>query len=132
MHVTLTSQRVVHGEGSGKAMTGMSACTQLQVVPQQLLVVGVSTVLDDGLCTLHRALATQIRHTLLRHDDIHIVLRAVLVGHERHHAGDTATLGHRRTGEDAQVGITDEVTRTADTGQRGGWKSHSDAVSGGP
>ena len=97
MHVTLAGQRVVHGEGGGETVVRMTAGTELQVVPQQLLVVGVGTVLDDGLCTLHRALATQVGHTLLRHDDIHVVLRRILVGHEGYHTGDAAALGHRRT-----------------------------------
>ena len=72
-------------------------------------------VLDDGLCTLHRTLATQVGNTLFCHDDIHVVLGGVLVGDERNDAGDAAALCHRRTSEDTQIGVADEVTRTADT-----------------
>ena len=74
MHVTLASQRVVHGEGSGEAVTGVSARGQFEVFAEQWLVVGVSTVLDDELCTLCGALATQVGDALLGDDDVDIVL----------------------------------------------------------
>ena len=74
MHVTLAGQRVVHGEGSGEAMARVTAFTQFQIIPEQLLVVGVCTVLDDGLCTLHGTLAAQVGNTLFGDDDVHVVL----------------------------------------------------------
>ena len=52
LHVALASQRVVHSEGGGQVMTCLTHLGDLQVVPQQLLVVGMCTVLDDGLCAL--------------------------------------------------------------------------------
>ena len=70
VHVALTSQRVVHSEGCCQTMAGVTACAQLQVFAQQRLVVGMSTVLDDELCTLHRALAAQVGDTLFRYDDV--------------------------------------------------------------
>ena len=79
LHVTLASQRVVHSEGSGQVVTGLAHLGNLQVVPQQLLVVGVCTVLYDTLSTLCRRLATQVGNTLLGNDDVDVVLRAVLV-----------------------------------------------------
>ena len=43
------------------------------------------------------------------------MLRAVLVRNERHNRRDDTTLGHRRTSEDTQIGVADEVARTANT-----------------
>ena len=83
MHVTLAGQRVVHGEGGGEAMACMAAGSQFQIVPKQLLIVGVSTVLDDGLGTLHGTLAAQVGNTLFSDDDVHVMLRRILVGDER-------------------------------------------------
>ena len=94
VHVAFACQRIVHGEGGSEAVAGMSARTQLQVIPQQLLVVGMCAVFDDGLCTLHGALATKVGNTLLRNDDIDIVLRGILVGDERNDAGDESSLSH--------------------------------------
>ena len=74
VHVALASQRVVHGEGGGEVVTGLTHLRNLQVVPQQLLVVGVCTVLDDALSTLCRRLATQVGNTLFGNDDVDIVL----------------------------------------------------------
>ena len=55
-------------------MAQMSHLGNLQVVPQQLSVVGMCTVLDDGLGTLLGSLATQVGNTLLGNDDVDIVL----------------------------------------------------------
>ena len=74
MHVALASQRVVHGEGGSEVVTSLTHLRNLQVVPQQLLVVGVCTVLDDALGTLCRALATQVGNTLFGDDDVDVVL----------------------------------------------------------
>ena len=65
-------------------MTGLTHLRDLQVIPQQLLVVRMSTVLNNALCTLEGTLATQVGNTLLRHDNVHVVLRAVLVRNERY------------------------------------------------
>ena len=74
VHVALTSQGVVHSEGSSQVVTGLSHLGDLQVIPQQLLVVGVSSVLDDALSTLSRTLSTQVGNTLFGNNDVHIVL----------------------------------------------------------
>ena len=92
MHVALTSQRVVHSEGCCQTMAGVTACAQLQVFAQQRLVVGMSTVLDDELCTLHRALAAQVGDTLFRYDDVDIVLRVVLMADKGNDLRDEAAL----------------------------------------
>ena len=75
LHVTLASQGVVHGEGSGQVVTGLTHLRDLQVVSQQLLVVGMSTVLDNQLGTLCGRLAAQVGNTLFGDDDVDIVLR---------------------------------------------------------
>ena len=46
-HIALASQRVVHSERSRQVMTGLTHLRDLQVIPQQLLVVRMCTVLDD-------------------------------------------------------------------------------------
>ena len=97
LHVALARQRVVHGEGGRQVVTRLSHLRDLQVVPQQLLVVGMSTVLDDALGTLCRRLATQVGNTLLGDDDVDIVLGRVLMADERYNRRDDATLSHRRT-----------------------------------
>ena len=96
-------------------MTGLTHLGDLQVIPQQLLVVRMCTVLDDRLCTLDGTLTTQVGDTLLRHDDVHIVLRTILMAHERHERADHAALSHRRTCKYRKVRVADEVTRTTDT-----------------
>ena len=82
-HVALASQRVVHSESSRQVMTGLTHLGNLQVIPQQLLIVRMCTVLDDGLCTLDGTLTTQVGNTLFGHDDVLIMLRAVLMADER-------------------------------------------------
>ena len=93
VHVALACQCVVHGESGGQIMVGMTALGNLQVIPQQLFVVGVSTVLDDALCALHGALSTEVSHTLLGDDHVHVVLGVVLVAHEGYDARDESALG---------------------------------------
>ena len=55
-------------------MTGLSHLRNLEVIPQQLLVVRMCTILDDALCTLDGTFATQVGNTLLGDDDVHVVL----------------------------------------------------------
>ena len=73
-HIAFAADRIVHGEGCRQVMVSLSALGYFQVVPKQLLVVGMYAILDDALCSLHRALAAQICHTLLGGDDVDIVL----------------------------------------------------------
>ena len=75
----------------------------------------MSTVLDDALCTLDGTFSAQIGNTLLGDDDVHIVLRAVLMADKRYDRRDHTALGHTGTSEDREVRVADEVTRTADT-----------------
>ena len=74
LHVALASQCVVHSEGGGQVMTGLSHLRNLEVIPQQLLVVRMCTILADALCTLDGTFATQVGNTLLSDDDVDIVL----------------------------------------------------------
>ena len=60
VHVALAHEGVVECEGCGEVVVGLSALCYLQVIPQQLLIVGVSAVLYDALCALHRALSTKV------------------------------------------------------------------------
>jgi len=93
LHVTLASQRVVHGEGCRQVVTRLTHLGNLQVVPQELLVVGMCTVLDDALSTLDGTLAAQVGNTLFGDDDVHIVLRAILMAYEGNDGADHTALG---------------------------------------
>ena len=92
-HVAFAAQRVVHGECCWQAMTGVASCAEFEIVPEELLVVGMHAFLDDELCTLHGAFGTQVGHALLGDDDVDVVLRMVLVADEWHDAADESTLG---------------------------------------
>lgn len=63
---------------------------QFQVIPKDALVVGVNAVLDDGLCTFFRTLATEVGHTLFGDDDVDVVLRVVGMRNHRHDGADFA------------------------------------------
>ena len=93
----------------------MTALCKFQVVPEQLLVVGVYTLLNDVLCALLWALSTQVGDTLFGDDDVDVVLGVVLMAHERHDGTDEAALGCGWAGENAQIGVALEVAGTADT-----------------
>ena len=65
----------MHGEGGRQVVARLTTLGQLQVVPQQLLVVGVGALLDDHLSTLAGRLAAQVGNTLFGDDDVDVVLR---------------------------------------------------------
>ena len=52
----------------------MPSDTNLEVVPEKLFVVGVSTFLDDELSALHGAFSSEVGHALLGDDDVDIML----------------------------------------------------------
>ena len=54
VHVTLLGQSLMQGECLLQCMAGLTLFGNLQVVPHELLVVGVHAVLDDALGTLGR------------------------------------------------------------------------------
>ncbi len=93
-HVALAAQCVVHGKGAGQTMAGVTAGAQFEVVPKQLLVVGMCALLDDQFGTLHRTLASEVGHALLSDDDVDIVLGVVLVADEGYDGTDDSSLGH--------------------------------------
>ena len=83
----------MHSEGCRQVVTGLSHLGNLQVIPQQLLIVWVSTLLDDLLCTLIRTLSTKVGNTLLSSDDVHVMLCMVEVTAEWNDRTDQTTLG---------------------------------------
>ena len=85
VHVALASQRVVHGEGGRQVVARLAHLGELQVVPKQLLVVRMCTVLDDDFGALCGALSAQVGDALFRHDDVDVVLAGVLMADEGHH-----------------------------------------------
>lgn len=73
-HVAFAAQCVVHGECSWQAVTCMSSGAEFEIVPKELLVVGMHAFLDDELCPLHGPFGAQVGHSLLSDDDVDIVL----------------------------------------------------------
>ena len=84
----------MEGEGCREVVACLSHFGNLQIVPQQLTIVGMSAVFDDTLCTLDWALATKVGHSLLGDDDVDIVLGVVVVAYHRHDRADGSALGH--------------------------------------
>ena len=93
-HVACLGEGAMEREGVLQVVGSVAslALGQFQVVPHQLLVVGMHAVLDHALGALHGALAAQVGHTLLRGDDLHGVLGVVQMRHHRDDCGDLATL----------------------------------------
>ena len=94
MHVTLTDESVMERECCRQVVMCLTALCNLELIPQELLVIGMSAVLDDALCTLHRTLATKVGNTLLGDDDIDIVLGVVVMTYHRHDRADGTVLCH--------------------------------------
>lgn len=69
----------------------------LEVVLKDGLVVGVSTLVDDDTGALTGAQAAHVGETLLRDDDVEVVLRLVDVRAHGDDAGDTRGVGLRGT-----------------------------------
>ena len=115
-HVAFFDKGLVHAESilQGERDVARAVFRQLEIVPKQLLIVGVGTVLDDAGSTLAGRFAAQVGHTLLGDQNAHIVLGAVHMRHIGHDGRDQAVLGRGRSGEDRQVGVAGEVGRTAD------------------
>ena len=83
-HITRSGQLGMHSQGFANSVGSLRlAVGQFQVIPQQLLVVGVSAVFDDGLGTLLRTLAAEVGYALLGDDDIDVVLCMVVVRNHR-------------------------------------------------
>ncbi len=83
----------MHAEGGTQVVAGVALGGVVQVVPQELAVVGVCTVLDDGLGALHGALATEVGDTLLGDEDVDAMLVVVDVRYHGHDRADGTVLG---------------------------------------
>ena len=94
VHVALAHESVVEGKGSREVVACLSHLRNLQVVPQQLTIVGVGAVFDDALRTLYWALAAKVGYTLLCDDDVNVVLSVVVVAYHRHDRADGSALGY--------------------------------------
>ena len=73
-HIALATECVVECECTWQIVMSMTASSELEIVAEQWLVVWMSTVLDDEMCTLQWTLTTKIGNTLLCHDYVYIVL----------------------------------------------------------
>lgn len=108
-HVAFLEEHLVHAQGGGEAVAGLPLGGNLQVIPKELLVVGVGAVLDDGLGTLHGALAAQVGDALLGDDDVDGVLAVVEVRHHGDNGTDAAAFCRRGAREDRDVCAAGEV-----------------------
>ena len=92
----------------------MAASGQLHVIPQNAPVFRMRAVVDDGFGPLHRALAAQIGHALLGHDDLDRVFAVIHVAHERHDGADLSAFRGGRAGEDGKERVPRKIARAAD------------------
>ena len=69
VHVTLLKECVVHSINGTQVLRSLSLfASSLYVIPQQLFVIGVSTVFDDSFGSLYRTLSTKVGITLFGND----------------------------------------------------------------
>lgn len=78
-HIALAQKSIMHTKCCTHIVAGLSLGREMQVIPQELTIVGVSAILNDGLGTLHRTLATKVSNTLLSNHDVHTMLVVVHV-----------------------------------------------------
>lgn len=114
-HVAAVHESFVESESGTEIVGSMSALRELEIIPHELFVHGVYTVLDDSLGTLAGILAAKVGHTLLGSENLHGVLAVVDMAYHRNESRDHAALLDRGTGEDGEVSVAGEVSRTADT-----------------
>ena len=94
-HIALLHERLMHAEGCTQVVAGMTLGGVVQIIPQQLAVVGVCTVLDDGLGTLHGTLAAEVGDTLLGDENVDAMLVVVDMRYHGHDGADGTVLGCR-------------------------------------
>ena len=108
-HITRGCDLLMERKASIETLRRMTLHSEVEVVTQQLLVVGVYALLDDLLSTLAGALTTEVSDTVLGDDDLHRVLTVVEVRDHRYEGRDLAVLSGRRRGEDREIAIASEV-----------------------
>ena len=84
VHVALLDEGVVECVGGSEVVPRLTLLRNLEVVPEELLVVRMCAVFDDGMSTLDGALTTQVCYTLFCDNDIDIVFSVVNVTTEWH------------------------------------------------
>ena len=93
--------------------------SHLVVLQELILVIRMGAILDEVLSSLSGRHATDIRDTLFGDDHIEIVLGVIDVGAHGHDTGHTGGVGLGRTSgrsmHDGEVGVTEEITRAAET-----------------
>ena len=104
----------MEGEARVEALRCVALDAAVEVGVQQRTVLGMCATLDDLAGTLHRRLAAQVGHTVLRDDHLHRVLAVIHVRHHRYERADLAILRRRRRGEDRDVARARKVARSAD------------------
>ena len=93
-HIALALQGIVHAECSAHVVAGLTLGRHVEVIPQELTIVGMCTILDDGLGTLHRTLSTKVGNALLGNHNIDTMLIVVDMRYHRYDSADLALLGH--------------------------------------
>ena len=91
-HVALFLECGVERECGLERHRGLSG-SELEVIPEKLLIHGVGAVLDDCFGTLHGIFVAQVGDTLIGDDDVDRVLCVVDMGHMRHDVAYQALLG---------------------------------------
>lgn len=81
----------------------------IEIILQLRAVIRVGAIGDDPLCPFARRQIADIGKAMLCNQYVHIVLRMVDMGSERHDTGDPAVLGSRFGDKNGQLRIAPEV-----------------------
>ena len=93
-HIALALQGIVHAECSAHVVAGLTLGRHVEVIPQELTIVGMGTILDDSLGALHGTLAAEVGDTLLGDHDVDTMLIVVYMRYHGHDGADLALLGY--------------------------------------
>ena len=95
VHVALLDESVVECVGGSEVVPRLTLLRDLEVVPEELLVVRMCAVFDDGMSTFDRALTTQVGYTLFGNDDVYIMFCVVNVTAEWYDGRNGTALSYR-------------------------------------
>ena len=89
MHVSFFGKSLVQCKRLVKGVTGLSLLGYLEIIPHELLIVRVDTILYDAFCAFGRLLAAKVGDTLFSDENLYAVFVMV---HMRAHRNDSAYL----------------------------------------
>lgn len=128
LHSTIVNEVLLHLERIGKDMglvegtdLGAVGLSQVDVLVELVLEVGVGAVVNEDTAALTRSQTTEVSQTLLGNNDVQVVLGLVDVSGEGNNAGDTGGvslgLAHGGGVHDRKLGVTEEIGATTKTVQ---------------